>query len=174
MARHIYALRPLSLSAAPPRAHTTLLLPARPERTRSQPLGWGSTYNAHPTALACGYEVLKHILEHDIVGQAKAREAQMAERMSAIVAKHSSVRQARCVGLFGCFDLQGPDGRMVQQLHEPMPESVQTFKRALLDRGIYGLFRPPLLHCAPPLTITASELDDGFDRVDDALSVLDF
>ena len=148
-----------------------------------QPLGWGSTYNAHPTALACGYEVLKHILSEDIVAKAKSHEALMIDRMSDIVTKHNSVRQARCVGLFGCFDLQDPGkseggrggggGRMVQQLHEPMTENVQRFKRELLDQGIYGLFRPPLLHCAPPLTITSDELHVAFDRIDAALDVLD-
>ena len=140
----------------------------------SQPVGWGSTYQAHPTALACGYEVLKHILEHDIVREVKNKEACMHALMSDIVSKHKSVRQARCVGLFGCFDLQTHhDGRMVQQLHEAMPEQVQLFKRELLDRGIYGLFRPPLFHCAPPLTISESELHDAFQRIDSALDVLD-
>lgn len=36
-----------------------------------------------------------------------------------------------------------------------------------------GLLRPPHLHVAPPLIITAEELADGFDRQDEALYVLD-
>ena len=27
---------------------------------RQEPLGWGSTYHAHPVALACAYEAIKH------------------------------------------------------------------------------------------------------------------
>ena len=45
--------------------------------------------------------------------------------------------------------------------------------RALLDEGVYGLVRPPLLHSAPPLVIDEPTLRDGFARVDRALSVLD-
>ena len=45
-----------------------------------------------------------------------------------------------------------------------------AFKRALLDEGIYGFIRLPLLHVAPPLVIDEAELRDGFDRVGRAMS----
>ena len=48
-----------------------------------------------------------------------------------------------------------------------------AFKKAMLANGLYGLFRPPLLHCAPPLTITEEQLRDGFKRLDRALNTLD-
>ena len=35
---------------------------------RENPMGYGSTYFAHPVCCAAGYETVKHILEHDIVG----------------------------------------------------------------------------------------------------------
>ena len=45
--------------------------------------------------------------------------------------------------------------------------------RALRDEGVFGLVRPPFLHCAPPLVVSEDELHDGFDRVDRALDTLD-
>lgn len=38
---------------------------------RTNPMGYGSTYFAHPVCCAAGYETVKHLLEHDIVGQVR-------------------------------------------------------------------------------------------------------
>ena len=48
---------------------------------RTNPLGYGATYQAHPVSLACGYEVVKYTIEHDIVGQAQALEPVLKEEM---------------------------------------------------------------------------------------------
>ena len=141
---------------------------------REHPLGWGATYANHPVALSCAYEVLKHSLDHDLTGNARALEVVMVEELEKIVQNHSSVRQARAIGLFGCIDLIGSDGRMIQKYQEPSPSKVLSFKKEMTKNGLIGLFRPPLLHCAPPLTITEAELRDGFRRLDLSLKVLDF
>jgi len=143
------------------------------ERFRHESVGWGSTYQAHPVAMACAYECVKHMLSHDLVGNAHRLEPVMAECTDALVARHPTVRQGRVLGLFGCLDLIGPDGRYVQPLGGPPHPAVAHFKRALSDEGVFGLVRVPLLHTAPPLIITEEQLRDGFDRVDRALSVLD-
>merc|ERR1719232_2416259 len=44
-----------------------------------RPMGWGATFANHPVAMACAYECVKHILEHDIVGNAANMEAVMVE-----------------------------------------------------------------------------------------------
>jgi hypothetical protein len=38
---------------------------------------------------------------------------------------------------------------------------VKAFKAACKEVGIFGLARPPLIHTAPPLTITEAGLDEG-------------
>ena len=139
-----------------------------------EPLGWGATYANHPVGMACAYEVLKFLVENDLPAKAAALEPVMVEQMEKLVAAHPSVRQARCVGLMGAFDLVDPaTGRFVQAYQQQPPPRVAAFKKAMLEHGLYGLFRPPLLHCAPPLTITEPQLRDGFDRLDKALQVLD-
>ena len=83
------------------------------------------------------------------------------------------MRHGRVAGLFGCLDLQGPDGKYMQPLAGPPHPAAAKFRKALLDNGIYGLVRPPLMHTAPPLVINEEQLREGFSRVDRALDVLD-
>ncbi len=45
------------------------------------PLGYGATYQAHPVALACGYEVVKYTIAEDIVSKVHALEAVLKEEM---------------------------------------------------------------------------------------------
>lgn len=137
------------------------------------PLGWGATYANHPVALACAYESVKHLVKENLPARAANLEPVMVEEMQAIVDKHASVRQARAIGLFGCLDLVREDGKMAQRYQDPNPSKVAALRKAMLDEGLMGLFRPPLLHCAPPLVVSESELRDGFARLDRALVTMD-
>mmetsp|Transcript_123403 Transcript_123403/g.237908 ORF Transcript_123403/g.237908 Transcript_123403/m.237908 type:complete len:547 (+) Transcript_123403:86-1726(+) len=139
----------------------------------SQPLGWGATYHAHPVAMACAYESVKYTVEQGLPQRAKELQLVMLEEIDQIVAKHASVKQGRAIGLFGCLDLQDSRGRHIQPLSGPSPPHVQDFRKALLENGLMALFRPPLLHCCPPLVITEAELRDGFKRLSAALMHLD-
>ena len=38
------------------------------EAFEDKALGWGSTYTAHPVAMACAYENVKHLIKSDVVG----------------------------------------------------------------------------------------------------------
>merc|ERR1712070_651037 len=137
-------------------------------------LGWGATYQAHPVAMACGYEVMKHIIKEDLIGHAKSLEPVMIEELQKLVDNHSSIRQARAIGAFGCAAIIGEDGQYIQMLHDKPSAKFGAFKAKLLELGIFGLVRPPLFHCAPALITTEEELRDGFAKVDEAFNVLDF
>merc|ERR1712125_100919 len=100
-----------------------------------------------------------------MVSHAKSMQSVMMEEIQQIVERHPSVKQGRAIGLFGCIDLQRKDGRSIQMLNEPSPPSVNAFRQALRDNGLISLFRPPLLHCCPPLVITEEELREGFRRL---------
>lgn len=137
------------------------------------PMGWGATFANHPVAMACAYECVKHTIKHDLVSHAAALEPIMVEEMERLVSKHRSVRQARAIGLFGCLDLVGEDGNFIQDYQQPQSMKTQAFRRTMFNNGLWGLFRPPLLHCAPPLVISEAELRDGFARLDKSLEDLD-
>lgn len=136
-------------------------------------MGWGATFANHPVAMACAYECVKHSISLDLTANAAAMEPIMVEELSRIVEKHPSVRQARAIGLFGCLDLVGEDGNCLQEYQQPQSLKTKAFRKAMFEHGLWGLFRPPLLHCAPPLIISEAELRDGFARLDKALTTLD-
>ena len=138
------------------------------------PLGWGGTYHAHPVTLACAYECLKHVIRDDLAGHAASLGRVMHAEMRRLEAKHAIVRQPRSIGLLGCFAVEGSDAHDPREQLSPSGMSARVprarvLKACMLDRGLIGFLRPPLLYCAPPLVITETELMDGFERLDRAL-----
>ena len=138
-----------------------------------KPIGWGSTYQAHPVAIATSYEVIKYILQEDIVGRVQRLEPVFQKEMQRIANAHPCIKQFRAIGLFGCFDVQDIKGNNPKLQHEPAHEAFNKYKKAYAENGLVGLHRYPHVHCAPPLVISQDELLDGFDRLDRALYVLD-
>ena len=140
-----------------------------------KPLGWGSTYQAHPVALAASYEAIKYVLQENIVGRVQQLAPLFEQHMSQLADRHPCIKQYRAIGLFGCLDVQDLTGSNPKLQHEAAThhEAFAAYKRAYREAGLVGLHRYPHVHCAPPLVITPEELCDGFDRLDRALTVLD-
>jgi taurine---2-oxoglutarate transaminase len=138
-----------------------------------QPLGWGSTYQAHPVAMAAAYEVVKHLVQHDIVGHVQSLAPLFADEMQRLANHHPSIKQFRAIGLFGCFDVHDTAGNNPKLQHEAPSEAFDKYKLAFAENGLVGIHRYPHIHCAPPLVINEAELLDGFQRLDRALHVLD-
>jgi len=148
---------------------------------RTSPLGYGSTFQGHPVALACGYEVLKHMNKTDVMGHVSKMEPVLKELMQGLVDEHACVRQVRSIGMFGAADLvetKGPNAgnRFASFSGAAISESaakIPAFKKALHEEGVIAFFRNCLLHAAPPLVTTEPELRDAFGRVHKALRVFD-
>jgi taurine---2-oxoglutarate transaminase len=138
-----------------------------------KPLGWGSTYQAHPVALAAAYETVKYLIQHDIIGRVRGIAPFFEQQMQLLASKHPCIKQYRAIGLFGCFDVQDASGNNPKLQHEVAHKAFHLYKKAYAANGLVGLHRYPHIHCAPPLIITEHELLDGFDRLHRALEVLD-
>lgn len=138
-----------------------------------KPLGWGSTYQAHPVAMACAYENVKHLIKTDVLGHIESLQPKFEEGMKTLAENHPSIKQYRHVGMFGCFDFHSPDGSNPQLQHTAVHKAFVDYKKAYTEEGLIGLIRPPHSHVAPPLIITEEELMDGFDKNDRALYALD-
>jgi len=143
------------------------------EAFEDKPLGWGSTYQAHPVALACAYENVKYLIKEDVFGHVQKLAPIFEEGMRTMTENHPSIKQYRSIGLFGCFDAHSPDGSNPQLQHEALQTAFVEYKKAYNEEGLIGLLRPPQLHVSPPLIITEEELMDGFERQDKALYALD-
>lgn len=138
-----------------------------------KPLGWGSTYQAHPVAMACAYENIKYLIKNDVIGNVQRLAPIFENEMKRLSENHPSIKQYRSIGLFGCFDAHNPDGSNPQLQHTAVDKAFVEYKKAYAENGLIGLLRPPHMHVAPPLIISEEELLDGFDRQDRALEALD-
>ena len=85
----------------------------------TNPLGWGATFSSHPVTLACGYEVLKYMIENKTIEHTEKMGKVMEREMNRVADKHISVRGGRNLGLFGCFDLVGKDGNYLNGYAQP-------------------------------------------------------
>lgn len=145
---------------------------------RQAPMGWGATFQAHPVAMAAGYECVKYLLEQELVAHARDNlEPIMREQVSRMAAKYDSVAGGRALGAFACLDLVDPkDGAPIQNFDGSgcrSMEAVAALRGAFRENGLIGFLRPPSFHCAPPLVIKQSELEDGWERADRTLAVFD-
>lgn len=143
------------------------------EAFEDKPLGWGSTYQAHPVSMACAYENVKYLLKEKVLDNVQELAPKFECAMKNVSENHPSIKQYRSIGLFGCFDAHMPDGSNPQLQHTAIDEAFVAYKKAYSANGLIGLLRPPHMHVAPPLVITEDELMDGFDRQDKALYALD-
>jgi taurine--2-oxoglutarate transaminase len=80
---------------------------------RTHPVGYGSTYFAHPVCCAVAYATLQHILQTNLVAHVKSVEPVMKAGLKRLVDNHPSVKSARTTGLGGGFDLAGKDGNFL-------------------------------------------------------------
>ena len=141
-----------------------------PQFFDTTPSGWGATYHAHPVAMACAYECIKHSLDIDLLGKVAAVAPVLEEEITKLVDAHPSVKIGRSFGMFGAVDFWGPDGKDVQLLQGPPATRAAEFRAAMLNNGVHALMRTPILHFAPPLVIEEDELRDAFCRVSKSIS----
>lgn len=135
---------------------------------------WGGlTYNSHPFALATAEAVLDVLLDEGYVENAARLEKVMREEMDRLTAKHPSVKEGRCVGLFGMIDIQkNSKGEPLAPYNGSHPAMAELGKR-FLDRGLFTFVRWSSFMCNPPLCITEDQLREGYAIIDDCLEATD-
>lgn len=94
-----------------------------------KPLGWGSTYAAHPVAVACAYENVKYLIKSDVIGHVQKLAPMFEESMKSIAESHPCIKQYRAIGLFGCFDVHTPDGKNPQLQHAAIDTAFVKYKK---------------------------------------------
>lgn len=62
---------------------------------RTNPLGWGTTFQAHPVSCICAYEVVRHMIDAKVLENVKKLEPVMRKRMDMMIEKHACIRQGR-------------------------------------------------------------------------------
>jgi ornithine--oxo-acid transaminase len=110
----------------------------------------GSTFGGNPLASAVATEVVR-LLE---TGEYQARGRELGERLAAHLRAlpSSQVAEVRCIGLWAGVELVAPVARRVSE--------------ALLERGVLAKdTHATTIRLAPPLTITAEEIDQLADAL---------
>lgn len=134
----------------------------------------GLTGYGHPIACAAAEAAIRVYRDDDLVGNAARLGDRLARGLAALAAKHEVIGDARSIGLFGTLELVA-DRRTRTPLvpfgGAPAPGSpAARLRQALADRHLHLAVRWSYVFIAPPLCITADELDHGLAAIDDALS----
>ena len=135
---------------------------------------WGGlTYNAHALSLGTAEAVIDVLIGEGMVENAARLAPVMRSEMDRLQAKHPSVREGRCIGLFGMIDVQkdskGTRIAPYNGTHPAMAELGQFFR----DNGLFTFIRWGSFMCNPPLCITEEELLACFDIIDRGLDITD-
>ncbi len=128
--------------------------------------GHGFTYSGHPVPAAVAVETLKIYEERNIVGHVRGVMGRFQQRLRQC-AEHSLGGEARGVGLVGALELVRD--KATKAPFDPA-HGVGAFVGARAQE--HGLIVRPLgdsIAFSPPLIITEAEIDDMFDRFEEAL-----
>lgn len=139
---------------------------------RSNVFWGGLTYNAHALCLGTAMAAIDVLLDEGMVENARKMGAVMRSEMDRLQAKHPSVKEGRCIGLFGMIDIQNSDGELIAGHNETHP-AMKDFSKFLLDNGLFTFVRWGSFMCNPPLCITEAQLREGFEIIDRALEITD-
>lgn len=131
---------------------------------RTNPLGYGSTFQAHCLSLACAYEVVKYLVDEKIVEHSQAMEEVMIKHASKMIEESNGiVRSYRVHGMAGCVDINDPSTNdIICDFHETHP-MMQELRKQFNENGMISLVRGPFVHTCPPLIAKEEDIEYGFD-----------
>jgi len=134
----------------------------------------GFTYAGNPMACAEGLEALHVIVENDLPGNAARVGARLKKGLETLAGRHASIGQVRGQGLLTAIELVqdrstrlpfAAELQMAQQLADTaFEEGLIIYPR----RPIIGLAGDHVL-VAPPLIVTAEQIDEILNRMERAL-----
>jgi len=128
-----------------------------------------NTYAAHPVACAAALANLRIMEQDHLVENAERMGARLLGALQDAVGGMRIVGEVRGRGLLVCVDLVEPDGS-----GRPLDgERVASLDRKAWDRGAIVYARGSVLRLAPPLCITAEEVDALADMVAASVKDLD-
>lgn len=114
-----------------------------------------TTFGGTPLVTRAALEVLKIISDPDFLQQIRAKGAYLKQGLTALMARHKTIRAVRGEGLLVGMELDGNAGEIV----------VEAMKKGFILNAIQG----KVIRFAPPLVITREEIDAVVKALDDLL-----
>jgi taurine--2-oxoglutarate transaminase len=138
-------------------------------------LSCGLTYSGHPLACAAGIASVKYYSEHHILENVQDRGAELAAALQALMEKHPCLGDARSIGLMAAAELVRD-----KKTKEPLVPYgkddqgvMKRINRQLAERGFMTYTHENMILLAPPLIITAGQLAEELQKLDEVLGIVD-
>ncbi len=125
-----------------------------------------STFGGNPLATAGALANLEYLLSHDLQANALARGGQLLDRLEPIAGKLAAVGEVRGRGLMVAIELVAPGS------NEPDAEAAAAALEGCRRRGVLvgkGGVYGNVLRIAPPLSVSAVEVDEAANAIIDSL-----
>jgi len=135
------------------------------------PGGLGGTYGGSPVGCAAALAVLDVIERDDLVGEANRIGDRIRTRLARLANNASGrlIANIRGAGAMIGFDVVPPDGGA------PPADLAKALCARALERGLVLLTcgtKSEAIRLLPPLTISEATLDEGLDRLEEALATV--
>lgn len=128
----------------------------------------GFTAGGHPVACAVALANI-HVLENDdLVGNAERMGSYIAEKLIELQVNHGSVHSVRGLGLLAGFDVDGA----ILSPSAPAQAGARLASLLLADGVILRPYGNAIV-VAPPLTVSATDVDNLFESLDAAVGALE-
>ena len=129
----------------------------------------GLTYSGHPLAAASIVAALTAMEEEGVVeNAARIGTDHLGPGLAALADKHPLIGEVRGTGVFWAVELVA-DRTTKQPLGAP---AMARLKKDLVGRGLLPFTADNRLHVVPPAIVTAEEIAQGLELIDQALTAL--
>jgi acetylornithine/N-succinyldiaminopimelate aminotransferase len=119
----------------------------------------GSTYGGNLLACRAGLYFVDQLLDGDLLAHVAAVGAHLERRLQAIAAAHPMISEIRGAGLIRGLEIDRPASEVVDAAR-PLGLLINATAKTVV-------------RLLPPLTVTAAEIDEAMDRLDQAFAVVD-
>jgi 4-aminobutyrate aminotransferase len=129
-----------------------------------------STFGGNPLATTAALATLDYVLAHDLQGNAREQGSRLMDGLRAVAQDLPVVGEVRGKGLMVGVELVVPGTTRPDARAAAVALEVTRDKGVLLGKGgLYG----NVLRIAPPLTVTAEEVDEALEALEAALRAAD-
>ena len=116
----------------------------------------GSTFGGNPLTTAAAYAGTKFLIDNNIAGHVKEMERHLSGKLNELKSRVAIISEIRIKGLLVAVEFDSDvSGQVLTQANEA----------GILLNGV----KPNAVRLMPPLNITADEIDEGVDRLEQAL-----
>ncbi len=137
----------------------------------------GLTYSAHSVACAAALAAIKVYEDENLVAHAADLGKYVDQWANELKSRHRCIGDWRNTGLLGCFELVKD-----RETKEPLapwnatPQEMGVMPKVaakLKEQGLFTLPRWSYLFVAPPLVSSRAHIDEGMEKISEALKLAD-